>query len=632
MFAWWRLRRLDPELALAQYVEFRRQISLLYLLLGVNTAALAYTHVRLAPSWIAIWVPGVLIAVIFARMAIWHFRPVHGVSAEQATAFLRRITVLSFLIAASFITWSLTLSGFGGEQEQAHTAIYIAITVIGCIFCLFPLPQAAVTTTVTVTVPYLVHCLMLDEPVYAAIAVNILLVTLVMMRVLFKHHGSFTELVRLNRTVTALARTDPLTGLPNRRHFFAELEARLAAPNEAGRLVVGILDLDRFKVVNDTYGHAAGDRLLRLASARLGDVLTDECLVCRLGGDEFAFLAALDVESARALADRTCRALAKPFTFDGVTVSIGASCGLAQRGEHLAEASALYAAADYALYVGKSDRRGLVSIYSSEYAQRLRTERALEAALQAADLDAELDVVVQPIVAGPAGPAIAVEALARWTSPMAGPVSPAVFIPLAERTGLIHRMTLTLFAKALRHAERLPPGVRLSFNLSAHDLASSETMVGLLAMIRRSSIRPRHLILEITETALMRDFEAAQASVIMLRAAGVRIALDDFGTGYSNLEYLRRLPIDKIKIDRSFVADMRKPGGSDLLAGIVALCDRMGKTCIAEGVEGEDQFAALWKLGCRSFQGYHFARPMPFEDFLEWNARLSDVRADAKAS
>ncbi|ALN75703.1 bifunctional diguanylate cyclase/phosphodiesterase [Aureimonas sp. AU20] len=621
MIEWMKLRTLEPELAVAQFAELRQQVPMLYVLLAVNTAAAAYTHYELAPTWLTVWIPGALISVGILRLVTWHLRPTSNISPDLAIAYLQRTVVLGVAIALAFVAWALMLTHYGGSAEEAHIAIYIAITVIGCIFCLFPLPQAAVSTTVTVTIPYLVYYASLGDPVYAAIAVNILLVTLVMMRVLFNNHRSFAERVRLNGAVTALSLSDHLTGLPNRRHFFAELERRAAAPRDilsCLKLSVGVLDLDRFKAVNDSYGHAAGDELLQQVAKRLLDVFPAEAVMVRLGGDEFAFILDADAAMVKALAEEACSELTRPFVLQVATVALGASCGIAMGREPRSEGS-LYDAADYALYASKRDRRGTVTVYSAEHAQRVRDDRQIEAALQAADLERELEVVVQPIVEGAEAGALAVEALARWTSPQLGTVSPAVFIPIAERTGAIHRMTLVLFAKALECAESLPPGVRLSFNLSAHDLASPKTMLSLLTMIRRSSVYPGSLIFELTETSLLHDLEAAETSIAMLRAVGALIALDDFGTGYSSLEYLRRLPIDKVKIDRGFIVDLDKPGGREMLAGIFALCDRMGMACIAEGVEDERQYDALLELGCPSFQGYLFARPMPIDSFLEWN-------------
>jgi EAL domain-containing protein (putative c-di-GMP-specific phosphodiesterase class I) len=209
---------------------------------------------------------------------------------------------------------------------------------------------------------------------------------------------------------------------------------------------------------------------------------------------------------------------------------------------------------------------------------------------------------------------MAVEALARWTSPHLGQVRPDIFIPLAERAGIVHRLTLVLFRKALGALDRLSPGTRLSFNLSAHDLASDETVSGMVSLIRQSCPDPSRLILELTETAVVRDFAAAEEAIGQMRGLGARIALDDFGTGQSSLSYLHRLPIDIVKIDRAFVAGACDSSGCELLSAIVALCKSLRMQCIAEGVEELRQLDFLREIGCDACQGFLLGRPMPVDE------------------
>ncbi len=617
--SWLTLASAPPDLVVAQYREVQRQIPLLYALLSVNAVAAAYTHFEAAPIWMTVWAPAVLVAVSMMRLITWAKRPPRITDAGEAARLLRRTTVLGSVLAVAYISWALMLSGYGDERERAHTAIFITTTVIGCIFCLMHLPQAALAFTAIVTLPHLAYCFASGDPVYVAIGLNILLVTLVLIRVLVNSFRSFTKLIttqrettRLNREVTLLAHTDILTGLPNRRLFFTELGSEIERCRERGAdLALGVIDLDRFKAANDTFGHLLGDQLLEAVGQRLRAVFGPDRTIARLGGDEFAFLLLGDGQAACALADQACHALARPFTLGDVTVSIAASCGIATTRDVLGSAMSLYDRADYALYNAKSHRRGSSTVYSAEHERQIRSERAVEAALQVADLDEEVDIHLQPIVRIGDGVVVAVEALARWTSPHLGPVRPDVFIPLAERAGIIHRLTLTLLRKALACLDQLPADVRLSFNLSAHDLASSETVLGMVSLIRQSCADPSRLLLELTETAVVRDFAAAEESIRLLRALGAQIALDDFGTGQSSLSYLHRLPIDKVKIDRSFVAGASGPSGRQLLSAVVALCASMRMQCIAEGVEDVQQLEFLRTIGCDAFQGYLFARPMP---------------------
>ena len=224
-------------------------------------------------------------------------------------------------------------------------------------------------------------------------------------------------------------------------------------------------------------------------------------------------------------------------------------------------------------------------MFSQEHEDAIRAERAVEATLRTADLAAEMEMHYQPIIDTGSGEIALVEGLARWTSPTLGRIPPDRFIAAAERCGMIHTVTLMLLRKALADCARLPPAIGLSFNLSAHDLASPETMVAILAAVTESGLNPRRLTMELTETALMRDFERAKSAITALRTLGIKIALDDFGTGYSSLGYVHRLPLDKIKIDRSFMADIDTDLGCSLVSTILDLCQNLGLDGIAEGIE-----------------------------------------------
>jgi predicted signal transduction protein with EAL and GGDEF domain len=231
----------------------------------------------------------------------------------------------------------------------------------------------------------------------------------------------------------------------------------------------------------------------------------------------------------------------------------------------------------------------------------------------------------QPILDTATDRITTVEALARWTSPKLGRVPPDRFIAVAERCGMIHSLTLLLLRKALADAVRLPAGVGLSFNLSSHDLASPETVLAILAAVRQSGLDPRRITLELTETALMRDFEGAQQAITLLRALGIKIALDDFGTGYSSLNYVHRLPLDRIKIDRGFMADVESDLGRSVVITILGLCGNLGVDGIAEGIETAEQLSAVRRHGCRYVQGYLIGMPRPMTELLD------DLRMTAPA-
>jgi diguanylate cyclase (GGDEF)-like protein len=630
LLKWFAVDDAQPDIALAQYVELQRQVPLLYALLIVNACAVAYTHYGLAPNSLILPIL-VLVLICGVRLVTWLRRRHLAVTAPEAIAALRQTVVLSGIIAVAYITWSLCLEGYGGPYERGHVALFIAITVVGCIFCLMNLPQAALLVTVIVTVPYLVYYLSMGNTVFFAIAVNIFLVTAVMLQVLFNSYRGFTTLVRtqaetrrLSDENAMLAHTDALTTLPNRRYFLARLASQIETSAAAGAgFAVGVLDLDRFKPINDTHGHIFGDRLLAEVGARLTTARADDLIVARLGGDEFGFILLADAEKAKATGQALCDLISQPYDFEDNRVSIGCSCGLAMFPDAGRTVHELFDRSDYALYHSKSSRRGMTTLYSSEHENRIRSERAIEAALHSADFDSEMQVHLQPMVDTDLGRVVAVEALARWTSPTLGRVAPDIFIAIAERAGLIHKLTLVLLQKSLEELDRLPPGINLSFNLSAHDITDHQTVLALVAMIRKANAASR-LVLELTETAVMRNFEIAENSIRLLRSLGVRIAIDDFGTGFSSLGYLHRLTIDKVKIDRSFVSELDHPSGHNIVASIVGLCRNLELECIVEGVETAGQLAILHKIGCRIFQGYLFARPMPTSELL---ACLADIPA-----
>lgn len=633
LFRWFWLVDLKPEIILAQYRALQRQVPLMYALLMVNASAVSYTHYDSTPRSLTVSLLLPLIVVCTIRLIVWIRRRGAETTAEEAIKQLRKTIVLAGILSAAHIAWSLALDSYGGPIERGHVALFIAITVIGCIFCLMNLPQAALVVMIVVTIPYLTYYASLNERVFLAIALNIFLVNLVVVQVLLNGYTGFSQAVRsridlavkqqeterLSIENSRLAHTDPLTGLPNRRHFFSMVEDHIEKVKDSNQqFYVGVLDLDRFKPINDTYGHNFGDRLLMEVGNRLVALVTDEIQICRVGGDEFGVLLTLPATNIEKQGQQICDLLSAPYEIGDTRVSIGCSCGLAVYPDAGRSAHELFDRSDYALYNSKSQRRGQATLYSADHEIQIRSERALESALQAADIAHEFDVHFQPIVRLDTLQVTGFEALARWQSPTLGSVAPDRFIPMAERTGLIHRMTLNLFAKAVLQLKHLPDDLGLSFNLSANDLTSFETVAALLNHIRDQGVHPARITFELTETSVLRSFEAAENAMKMLRAAGVKLALDDFGTGYSSLSYLHRLPIDSVKIDKSFIAGMNGHAGRGVVESILALCQSMDLECVVEGIENAQQLALLREFSCKQGQGYLFARPMPQHELREW--------------
>ena len=431
-----------------------------------------------------------------------------------------------------------------------------------------------------------------------------------------------TEVRRAQAQLAHRADHDPLTGLPNRERLRRRLRALLEDVRDGVSDGVGLLflDLDRFKVINDSLGHAAGDRLLREVAARLQRGTPDEDLLSRLGGDEFA-LVTRDHRNAAALAERLVRVLEAPFVLDGREVTVGASIGVSVRegldrtGRDLADEDALLREADTAMYAAKRTGEGPVVVFEDTLRRRavarLEDEQGLRRALQRD----ELRVHYQPIVRSGDLRLSGFEALVRWQHPERGLLGPGAFLPTAEETGLVvplGQLVLREACAALAAWHRTGGRGRISVNVSAQHLATGTLGDDVAAALDGSGIRPQDLILEITEQALVVSHEKAAAVLGELRERGCQVALDDFGTGYSSLAYLRRLPVDVLKIDRTFVTGAATASNDGrLLSAITALGTILGLRTVVEGVETAAELAAARAAGATHVQGYLVARPRP---------------------
>ncbi len=614
----------NPRLLKAQYMALSGQLPLMYFILLVNTWALAFTHLDSAPQWLTIAVPTLMTAVCSWRAHIWWRNRKNPGAEASILATLRRTNQLVVFIATGFTAWSLALYPYGNAYAQAHVAFFMGITVIVCIFCLMHLRSAALMTTLVVDVAFVAFFVSTHNPTFIATAVNLLLVSAAMLIVLHNNYRDFTSLVnaqarteQLNNENLRLANLDSLTGLPNRRQFFSSLEVSMAeALASRKRLAVGILDLDGFKPVNDLYGHSVGDKVLMLVAERLLTLASDTLEVARLGGDEFALVMKDDLgdNALRAFGRQACDLLRGEFMLADVPIHIGATLGIATFPGSANDTTQLYEYADYALYQGKRSNPGTVCLFSASHHEQLHRDALTEQALRRADVEKEFCMFFQPILDSRSGETVAFEALARWNSPELGRVAPGVFIPVAERTGLIGRLTIPLLGKALCEAQAWPEDIRLSFNLSALDCGSHDSVQQIIALIQASGFEPSRLDLEITETAIVQDIAQMQRAIIQFRQLGCGISLDDFGTGYSSLSQLHALSLTKLKIDRSFVAGIQhNPATFKIVKSLVGLTLDMGLECVIEGVETHEELAALTSLGCTQVQGYLFSHPIPAE-------------------
>jgi diguanylate cyclase (GGDEF)-like protein len=422
-----------------------------------------------------------------------------------------------------------------------------------------------------------------------------------------------TERKRAQDRIERLARYDELTGLANRSQFVEQIEPVLAAVR-TGDLPIAIhmIDLDRFKTINDTLGHPIGDKLLQQVARRLSREIGPADMITRFGGDEFVVLqtGAAQREAAGSVAERLANALSDPFDIDGHRIDVGASIGIAMSPADGTDASELLKKADMALYAAKNAGGGHHHFFATEMEQAAQERRGLELDLRGALAAGDFDLHFQPLIDLRTGRVTCCEALVRWTHPQRGPVSPAAFIPAAEESGLIIPLGEWVLRRACAEAATWPSDVRVAVNLSPVQVRDRSLALQVVLALARSGLSIQQLELEITERVLLSEADETLATMQQLQELGVAMSLDDFGTGYSSINYLRKFPFHKIKIDQSFTRDLDQRDAKAIVSTIAGLGAALNKTVVAEGIETKEQMHLIAALGCHEGQGYHFARPM----------------------
>jgi diguanylate cyclase (GGDEF)-like protein len=428
--------------------------------------------------------------------------------------------------------------------------------------------------------------------------------------------------------IAFLAHHDALTGLPNRALFRDRIEQAIVRLDRDPGFAVLCLDLDRFKVVNDTLGHPVGDELLRQVAERLVACVREGDSVARLGGDEFAVIL-MDVTDPAAVARRAGRIIevvGADYSIDGHQINIGTSIGMAIAPADGATSSVLLKNADTALYGAKSNGRGASCFYEDSMNTALQLRRETEVGLRHAIALDEFRLHYQPLVAAGSRRISGFEALIRWQHPVRGLISADGFIPVAESSGLIGAIGHWVLCRACRDAAGWPDDIRIAVNLSPSQFKDKNLVDNVRSALTTSGLAANRLELEITESVLLNDSDAILEILGQIKALGVLIAMDDFGTGYSSLSYLRSFPFDKVKIDRSFVQDL--PDDENAIAivrAIIGLSNTFGMSVTAEGVESEAQAALLERERCTQLQGYWFSRPIPIAAVPALIERLSDL-------
>jgi diguanylate cyclase (GGDEF)-like protein len=469
-----------------------------------------------------------------------------------------------------------------------------------------------------------------ELPVVAAwLAVGCVLAALARTAITFREVRAFNE-------VSEQARTDELTGLPNRRALLEAADRVLATATARDQAALLLLDLDGFKEVNDSLGHTAGDQLLRQIGPRLLPALGEGELLARLGGDEFAvLLPRVSLDEAQERAERLRALILQPFPVEDIRLHVGVSIGVATAPVPAATVQELLRCADVAMYAAKGAREGVHVFVPDPHGgsgDRLRTMEELRTALETG----QLVVHLQPQVSLPDGEVVGAEALVRWQHPVRGLLSPADLLPAAEQAGLLRPLTdtvleLALAATALWWPERR---VSVSVNLSAANVNDVDLPSKVAAALARHGLPAAALTLELVEDTLMADPERGRQVLAELRGLGVRTSIDDYGTGYSSLAYLRHLPADELKLDRSLTADVDRDGrAAAIVEHTASLAHALGLRLVAEGVEDPATGAVLARLGCDIAQGYAIARPLPVADFLRWLAepRVPSFDGDSAA-
>ncbi len=440
--------------------------------------------------------------------------------------------------------------------------------------------------------------------------------------------GAELERVKAEANIRRLAFNDYLTGLSNRaalHEYIINLLAQLKEAPLAGAML--LIDLDHFKTINDALSHDVGDDVLKLVAERLRNTIGEQDFVARIGGDEFVVIISRKQEEpleelAGYIAEKIVNALCEPFKLEKRILNIGASVGIVlfpQQGETEVD---IMRRADMALYQAKNKGRGLIQYYQSSMQERVDERLKIERGLRHAIEKNELTLHYQPQL-NISGQLIGVEALLRWKHPKLGQVSPDRFIPIAEETGLIHAIGHWVFHEACRQYKdwqnnNISFDGHISVNVSAWQFAAPGFVVSVINALADYRLRPEQIVLELTETALLKDVGDTRDKLSKLRAAGIQVALDDFGTGYSSLAYLKDMPMQILKIDRAFISELTESNDHPLVETIIDMGKHMNLGIIAEGVETEVQRKILIELGCEVFQGYYFSKPLSASDFISW--------------
>ncbi|MFC4296066.1 putative bifunctional diguanylate cyclase/phosphodiesterase [Novosphingobium tardum] len=628
---------LDDGVASAFGLSLSHRLPILYAVILFNIFALAIGFAHTAPPSLTVWAPLVMTAGIGSR--IWHWVP-HRVarrSAGDRARDVHRLGQISLVLVVTVVWWAMALYTYGNRDEQSLVHYFTAISCFVAILAFSQSLAVALRVGLGVMVPSSIWFMTHGHPNAPLVVFVQFAVTGLLLLICREHQSDFLalersrqELLAREREAAAMAERrrieaaiDPLTGAANRRTILARLADAL---DDHGRPTpwLALVDLDGFKHINDTYGHGAGDAVLCAVTSRIADA-AQIMAFGRLGGDEFALLldGELDSEGASAVVDALAAHIRRPITHGHERLRVSCSIGLRKtRSTHTVPEC--LERADAALYKAKDARGGVRFEFTEADERELQERRAITRTFHSSDLQSQIALVYQAIVDGDTGRVIGFETLARWTPDGRTWLTPERFVGVAEATGRIGELTRTVLAKSLAEFRAWEHGCGLAINLSARDILRAGAADWIGGIVAAAGAPPASITLEITETALLSDYRRAAENLSALRSQGFQIALDDFGTGQSSLSHVHRLPLDHIKIDRSFAAGLTTDAGSRAITGtIVALARQLRLGCTIEGIETAEQRVAARSLGLRMMQGFHFGQPMPADLALAEIARAA---------
>lgn len=610
-----------------RFVALKRQLPWLYAIMIANVIAI---QMLVRHRWLPSLVPAAVILTIIAARSIQLRRLAPATMSDDAIrAELTRTFIIAVFCFGMNVVWIVSLFLRLDRDTRVDVAMLAGVAATGASTGLSSFPAAARIPLLFVAIPCGVALAFENAASHTGIGASLVVLALIGLRMIAVVDENFKRLVRSRFTIDAerrraleaeqstlaekqrvieIANTDALTGISNRRGFRVQLDGY--GRSHRRKLGLVLLDLDGFKSINDTFGHAEGDALLIEVARRLQALAGWQMPVARLGGDEFAFVCQADsaAEAVRT-AERVVQTLCRPFHLKRRDIRLSACAGVSWRGG--ADVSEAMRRADIALLDAKGRGRGHVSSFSVELEEEVLRRTAIEQALRHPGFAEQIELQYQPIFDLRTMELSSFEALARWHHPQLGLISPAEFIPISEQISVLQEVTDELLRRAAEAACTWPDQVRLSFNLSPVQLCSSDAAKKILRVVQEAGLDPARLQMEVTETAIMADFEVARHNLSRLRRSGVSIALDDFGAGYSSISYLRQMNFDAIKLDGSLIGTLQESGtGPRLLIGVLGLCSAMDQHCIAEHIEDFRQLEMLRDLGCRYGQGFALSPPL----------------------